>query len=128
MPGKSAITISVILILSLITPALSHSQESKELLVTYARGRIYSVDFAYSRITIQWLYTTDKISQDKITFFVPGNASISTEKSRIFKGTRRAGIADLVIGDHVVIKYYVDKNKKYQELISMRILEYDAPV
>ncbi|OGW74885.1 MAG: hypothetical protein A2Z72_06255 [Omnitrophica bacterium RBG_13_46_9] len=112
----------------LMTSVLSHSQDAERRPVKYVRGRVCNVNYTGSRVTIQWFYSTGKIAEDKLTFFVPDKTPIFTEKGKIFKDARRIGIVDLVIGDHVVITYYDDGNKENPEAAKIRVLERDRPI
>jgi len=123
---KVKTAIFIIIIVGLMMPAFSYSKEDRP--IKYVRGRIYGIDYAGSKITIQWFYSTGKIAEDKITFFIPNNVSVLTDKRKIFKNFRRAGVVDLIKGDHVIIKYYDDKKKGNLEAISIRVLEHDRPI
>jgi len=111
-----------------MTPGLSRAQDSKDRPVKYVRGRIYSINWAGSKIVIQWFYSTKKLSEDKMTFFIPDDVQVVTDKVKIFKPLRPAGITDLVEGDHVIIKYYDDMKKGNPEARNIKVLEHDRPI
>ena len=128
MPSRNIVALLIIISAIITAPICSYSQVSEDRPVKYIRGRVCGINYTSSRVTIQWLYTTDKLSQQNVTFFVPSNTLVLTEKDRIFDAPKRAGIIDLVIGDHVIIKYYTDKKNGYFEAINIRILEHDIPM
>ncbi|MFA5147389.1 MAG: hypothetical protein WC515_08435 [Candidatus Omnitrophota bacterium] len=109
-------------------PVSSHSQEPKDRPIRYVRGKICGIDFAGSKLALKWYYSTGKIAEDKMTFYVPENVVVVTGKGRIFRDLRKAGVVDLIEGDHIIVKYYDDKKKGNPEAISITVLEHDRPI
>ena len=129
MPITNRLLIVIMVMIGLVLPEFSYSQETVNRPIKYVRGRIYDIDHAGSKIIVEWFYsTTMKIADDKMTFFVPDTASVFTDKRKIFKDVRPGGILDLDKGNHVVIKYYDDKKKGYPEAISITVMEFDKPI
>jgi hypothetical protein len=126
--ARAGIIVYIMIITGLIAPDLSYSQVSKDRSIKYLRGRISNVNYTGSRITVKWLYAADNLSQNYITFSVPNNTPISSEKDMIFDNARKIGLVDLIIGNHVIIKYYADKNRGYPEAISVKVLDQDRPM
>lgn len=130
MPARRdiIILISALIVTAAIMPSFSYSQESNDSPVKYVRGRIYGINWAGSKLTIQWFYSTDKLAQDKMVFTIPGNVQVSTDRGKIFKDVRSIGIADLIIGDHVIIGYRENKKKGELEAGTIKVLDHDLPI
>lgn len=127
MSNRSGIAVLIMVALGLSAPVFVHSEEAEGRPIKYVRGRISSTDYAGSKVAIQWFFTTGKVAQDKMTFFVPDKATVLTDKRKIFKAVRDTGVVDLVVGDHVIVEYYDDNKMGYPEAISIRVLEHDRP-
>ena len=126
--ARIAISIVTLIIIAAIMPPFSHSQELKNSSVKYVRGRICDINWAGSRITIQWFYSTDKLAQDKMVFTIPGDVQVLTDRGKIFKDVRPAGIVDLIKGDHVIIGYRENKKRGEPEAVTIKVLEHDLPI
>lgn len=127
MITKGRIIIPIIAALILTAPVSSYSQPPDARPVKYVRGRILSIDWAGSKIVIQRFYSTDRLPEDKMVFSIPGDARVFTDKRKIFRDVRAAGVADLIVGDRVIIGYCDGPNKGGREVVTIRILEHDRP-
>lgn len=108
--------------------SFSLAQESGDRPIKYVRGRICGIDWAGSRVTIQWFYSTDKLADDKMTFIIPDDVKVYTDREKIFKNVRSAGVVDLIVGDRVIIGYRDGKNNRGLEAVTIRVLEQDRPI
>ncbi|MFH1190264.1 MAG: hypothetical protein V1682_06190 [Candidatus Omnitrophota bacterium] len=95
--------------------------------IKYVRGRVYNVNWAGSKLTIQWFYSTEKLADDKMTFATPDSVQVFTDKEKIFKDVRRAGISDLNVGDHVIVGYR-ERKKGDLEAVTIKVMEHDLPI
>lgn len=119
----------ILIIMALISPGLSGSDAAEKRAAKYVRGGITNVNFAGSRVTIKWFYSTDKVpSNDRMTFRVPDNVQVLSNKRKIFEETRPAAFTDLIVGDHVVIKYFEDDKSGDLEAAGITILDHDRPI
>jgi hypothetical protein len=129
LPARIGIAVFIAaFIISAVIPRLSHSQEEKESPIKYVRGKICDIDWAGSRITIQWFYSTDKLAQDKMVFTMPRDVKVSTDRGKIFKDVRPVGVTGLIKSDHVIIGYRDNKKSGQLEAVSIRVLEHDLPI
>lgn len=115
----------MLMAMPLFAGSLAYPQENKDRPIRYVRGRISNINYPGSKITVQWLYSTNKISDDKITFYVPDSARVFTKKGGAFKSD---WIVNLMVRDHIIIKYYDDKKMGLPEIITIRVLEHDKPI
>ncbi len=128
MTGMPKIIPLLTLLAALLAPVSSYPEDTAVQPEKYVRGRITDINFAGSKLTIQWFYTTEKISRDKLTFYLPDGVAVYTDKSPIFRYYRRTQVTDLVEGDHVIVKYRENGGKKRLEAINIKVMEHDRPI
>lgn len=119
---------AALFIMAVTAPFVTYAQETDNRPIKYVRGRIYGINWAGSKITIQWFYSTDELANDKITFATPDSVQVFTDRDKIFKDVRPVGISALMIDDHVIVGYRDGKGDKDPEAVTIRVMEHDKPL
>lgn len=93
----------------------------------YVRGRITGVDAPGNKISIEWLYGAFDPARKILTFSYLDDVEVLSDRRPIFERVRPIGIVDLIVSDHVVIRYYEDRARNRLVATRIRVLSHDIP-